>query len=70
MIPDPYLNAKFGSNLTLDGIVECDIAVHIYNPSKSRGQFFGNVVLCFWCDIYLLSLVCLDYDQVKWDPLD
>lgn len=38
---DPYLNAGYGSNLTLDGTVECDAA--IFSTGNSPNGFFGSV---------------------------
>ncbi|KAJ3557823.1 hypothetical protein NP233_g11646 [Leucocoprinus birnbaumii] len=41
---DPHLNAGSGSNLTLDGTVECDAAIHISMPGDSSTQgHFGSV---------------------------
>jgi len=38
---DPFLNAGYGSNLTLDGTVECDAALHV--SSSNNDYQFGSV---------------------------
>ena len=38
---DPFLNAGYGSNLTWDGTVECDAALH--TSSSSNHCHFGSV---------------------------
>lgn len=41
---DPYLNAGRGSNLTLEGTVECDAALHASCPDTTSSQrYFGSV---------------------------
>jgi len=41
---DPFLNAGYGSNLTLDGTVECDAALHISSSPFSNNDYqFGSV---------------------------
>jgi len=41
---DPFLNAGYGSNLTLDGTIECDAALHISRSPFSNNDYqFGSV---------------------------